>query len=837
MKNQMEKVVFVLLHIFIAAIGSQLNENCKVNIVKRSPKDLNNDAQYFELFCEKVSYVRLESSLIDNIEQLSWIKSEVNDVILGRLLKKHGTALHHIEVLDFSGNIIENIDFEIFKDNHMLKTLKLNQNLIKNINLYDLNNLQELYLDNNNIQTFNINNETLTHKLSRNLKVLHISNNDIYNISDINMFMNFKVLEELNIAGNKIYNVPYKLLYELRDLKCLNLSSNFIKTFNNNNDNILAHISLQTLILNNNKIEKVEINSFNKFEHLQKLDISYNEIYVIEENSFDNLYNLKSLNLRGNKISLIPSELFTNLKLLEKLDISENNVIIIPNGLFRHQYNMQSLFIENTNLNYIGNFISEKHNEINTSVLKNLKILKITNNRNLITMPDTLYKNCENLLQLNISHNALEHIPSQIGNLKFIEKIDISNNKIKYLPNTLMDLQNMKEFNMINNNFVCDCHMYWILNWTNQLNLSIEGSKEHESKTMWQIKMSTCNEGETFSESRNQSGNMLAVLKNMSCIKPVVLRYSESTMHFLDSNTSFECQFFGSPEPKISWRTPTNEILQFDEYNIYNKLQIGNTHIKLIEPGKLSISNIYRNDSGLYTCFAENIMGNSSAYIRLFINPIWFYEVKIWSIITGFVSAFGFLFITILAHAIKKIVYKYCYPKKAEDSDPELPKGKQVYSLLDNIEHYKSQQLEKLKENYKQQVCKIRENCNQQVEWIHSQYNTQTKNIKEIKNIGQHHLVFIRGQYYDQIKRVREYTTGQLNWVQENYIFQRNKIRKFSSHHILRLRESYRYQQQTLNKVLENLPTFYFENCRGRCDEYLDVDINSIECPRKKNSC
>lgn len=35
---------------------------------------------------------------------------------------------------------------------------------------------------------------------------------------------------------------------------------------------------------------------------------------------------------------------------------------------------------------------------------------------------------------------------------------------------------------------------------------------------------------------------------------------------------------------------------------------------------------------------------------------------------------------------------------------------------------------------------------------------------------------------------------------------------------MLRIQKSYKYQQQTLNKVLENLPTLYFENCRtGQC--------------------
>lgn len=65
---------------------------------------------------------------------------------------------------------------------------------------------------------------------------------------------------------------------------------------------------------------------------------------------------------------------------------------------------------------------------------------------------------------------------------------------------------------------------------------------------------------------------------------------------------------------------------------------------------------------------------------------------------------------------------------------------------------------------------------------------------------------------------MRDYSTSQLNWVRENYVFQRNKIRKFSAHQVLRLRESCKYQQQTLNKVLENLPSLYLDNCRsGSC--------------------
>lgn len=81
-----------------------------------------------------------------------------------------------------------------------------------------------------------------------------------------------------------------------------------------------------------------------------------------------------------------------------------------------------------------------------------------------------------------------------------------------------------------------------------------------------------------------------------------------------------------------------------------------------------------------------------------------------------------------------------------------------------------------------------------------------------------------------QVRKAKDYSTSQLNWVRENYVFQRNKIRKFSAHQVLRLRESYKYQQQTLNKVLENLPSFYFDNCRsGSCGKSDSMVFDSKE--------
>lgn len=71
--------------------------------------------------------------------------------------------------------------------------------------------------------------------------------------------------------------------------------------------------------------------------------------------------------------------------------------------------------------------------------------------------------------------------------------------------------------------------------------------------------------------------------------------------------------------------------------------------------------------------------------------------------------------------------------------------------MLDNIEQYKSQQLERLRENYTQQVHRIKDNCVQQVEWIRDSYEGQMRHIRDIRDYGTTHLTALRDQYYDQV--------------------------------------------------------------------------------------
>lgn len=89
-------------------------------------------------------------------------------------------------------------------------------------------------------------------------------------------------------------------------------------------------------------------------------------------------------------------------------------------------------------------------------------------------------------------------------------------------------------------------------------------------------------------------------------------------------------------------------------------------------------------------------------------------------------------------------------------------------------------------------------------------------------------------------KKVYDYTVDRLQTVQRNYVTQRARVRKFSAHQLIRLREKYKFQQKTLNKIMENLPAFYLDSCRSaacaRTDSVyfqdtgeVDVNIDVVE--------
>ncbi|XP_055837188.1 leucine-rich repeat-containing protein 15 isoform X2 [Episyrphus balteatus] len=681
--------------------------------------------------CPITNYVNLQLHQFHFAKHLKWSKSNITDDKIETFLMQYGNNFRNLISLDLSYNALDCVKWIHPHFIQKLNILKLTANEIETdscnfTHLCQLSNLQELHLDQNLMNT--LNNTLLTN--FKDLKILNVSSN---NISDIprNTF-NFTInLRQLLISRNNVSILPFQLFKTMQHLNVLDLSYNRILSLP---DNFFAlNIALKELLLKHNLLQSIERNVFFGLKEINTLDLSYNSIAYIDKRAFYSLGSLTKLNLRHNKLRIIPASLFHPLQNIVKLDISENGFTQLPSGLFKYQKSLNTLSIDGTNLEKLGNWISNFDNEVNSRILNNLNVLSMQYNTKLQIIPKIIFKNAVNITELYLSNNALVHIASEVGDLKNLKLLNLKNNRLTYIPESIRKLEHIEFISLINNDYTCDCKMYWLSDWLTKTVLNINQSSEQCFDCNSEYDMNTiishlkCHQG--------YPGDMIPVLKNLHCFKPSILESFDNRMHMLYSTVNLECSFSGSPIPDIVWVTPTNHLLrhradpekepmtlkyngirqktyEFEDENSLNKTiqhRYIYSHYALYENGSLRIFNLSRSDSGIYTCYAFNLMGSTSASIRLYIDPNIFYKLKIESIMFGTAAATLFLLLTLFIQGIRMLLAKYglyyktcnvfvCIGRK------KSPRAKQIYAMLDSIEHYKNQQLERLRENYAQQL-------------------------------------------------------------------------------------------------------------------------------------
>lgn len=179
--------------------GSQLGGS--VNKIPEEPFNIDTYGQ----MCDQLESLQYQYQLPQDITELYDVKElDLSDWNINRV-KKDFEVLYQIEELNFSNNLITSLDFGKMSS---LKRLRLSNNKITDIpaNIANLVNLEELYLDGNNIYDI-----TPICQLPK-LRVLHIQGNrivaipkefkNLVNLKDVHLDSLYQTINELKQYPN-----------------------------------------------------------------------------------------------------------------------------------------------------------------------------------------------------------------------------------------------------------------------------------------------------------------------------------------------------------------------------------------------------------------------------------------------------------------------------------------------------------------------------------------------------------------------------------------------------------------------------------------------------------
>ncbi|CAD0201940.1 unnamed protein product [Chrysodeixis includens] len=344
----------MLVHILLLALIAQVKTTsiCDRKLCVCWVKNVQNeDYQGENVQCSYADADILQSNyeLPDIVNSLDLSSNKIEKVQSSALLDSttlielllHDNAITTIEInsfqlpelkrLDLSGNLLDHIHREVFRDLTKLEYLNLANNrftTFTKMNFHHLSNLNDVILDNNNIgpslkgtNLFDRSGSGLTNKI----KSLSISGINLNTVPD-NFFVDAYDISTLIISNNNIsdvFEIPFTL-------KHLDLSDNPIRDISG--EDFTDLIALQELNLDNLLIKEVPDYIFEHLPSLRKLTLERNNNLV----NFSKLafgrdvlddpaeFKLERLSLKGSRLTRLDEALAVPLGELTELDLQGN---------------------------------------------------------------------------------------------------------------------------------------------------------------------------------------------------------------------------------------------------------------------------------------------------------------------------------------------------------------------------------------------------------------------------------------------------------------------------------------------------------------------------------
>lgn len=677
-----------------------------------------------------------------------------------------------------------------------------------------------------------------------NLHYLRISGSQLEHLNNL---PHLAVLEQLEVIHSQLRSLAGERLHSnIPALTHLDVSYNLINVLNNTSLKGLNH--LQVLDLRHNPLNNVHAESFQGLNSLTYLDMSASSLSKLNRRWLVDAANLQQLIVSNASLEQLPRLSGDHLILF---DASRNALIDLPDKMVSEVPNLEELFLHHnplihvdvpsftgtTKLHYLD--LSHTHivniDEFVFSKLPSLKELNLSYNERLKRIEHGAFTGLHKIERLSLTHttNLTEIEEVAFDGLPELVYLDLQNSGLTVLPLSLNKLANRTAILLSGTALHCDCYNYWLPKLLTQSDISLWNG----------VDPIECTDGQFWNITQ-----LTMHIDTLNCKAPEAITPSNEWIRARGGQSALlECNVTANPPQSVLWLTANQEVFRYN--TTINSDRWISHHIKQVEEassfdarfevlasGQLLIREVTRSDGGRYKCFAFNSVGNTSIITFMGLEDTPLRNLYNESLLFGFACAALFLLVTLIVQLVNYLMDRMglqcCCCR-----DRLSPKARQIRKLLESVESYKTQQLDRLRENYNAQVVTIKDSCYQQMERIRESYGGQAKHLKDLREYSTQGLTSglttVKDQYLDQVNKVRDYSVSQMNRVRENYVFQRHRIRKFSAQQLLKLRETYKYQQKTLNKILENLPDLYLQNCRtGGCQRsdsiLFDDALNGI---------
>lgn len=432
-----------------------------------------------------------------------------------------------------------------------------------------------------------------------------------------------------NVSCTNFFKVPPFILPD--NVTIVHFTDVPIDIFNNT---FVNGESLQNIIWVSSNMMSVQALHYNDLKYL---DLSKNNISELTDNVFNKCPRLEYVDLSDNQLSTLSDNLFLYTKMLETVKLANNKFHSIPENLFKTTDNIKYLSVGNPNLSTIANNAMANLNKLEYLNIENSAIEYL----NRSSFGEHKYLN--SILLNNCTHLSSIDNDYFISSAPNIEIIELNNcGMVNCLPYSIVSLKNLKRLQMFDTKIQRNCCNGWFSQWFNETTnvIGYEGN-----------------------------ANFIKDMNKLSC-PAKIYHTSDSTTLQLTKKGIINCMTYGNPPPAITWLVPggltihknkeadTNISYHPDAHN-WDLNEIVIKSLSIDKHGSLHILRMLRANIGNYTCYVSNKHGNDSKTVEVHLDSEVFFNIKIYALLLGIISALGFLILTILCCAFKLLLIRF----------------------------------------------------------------------------------------------------------------------------------------------------------------------------------